>query len=124
MTQRARSWLDAVPAGTPEETARLQALQAAGLPDERNEHWAHAHLRAFADVRQLAPVPAGGAAAFSVAGNLPAALDGAARLVLVDGQLLPGLSDATAAMMMLGSDSPWLVCERNSRMPASSGRKR
>ena len=96
MTQRAHSWLDAVPAGSPAETARLHALQSAGLPDERNEHWAHAHLRAFADVRQLAPVPAADAAEASLAGRPPAALAGAARLVMIDGHLQPGLSDAVA----------------------------
>jgi Fe-S cluster assembly protein SufD len=96
MNRAAAAWLDAVTDGSESERARLRALQSEGLPDARNEHWAHAHLAAFADVRQLAPVPAAEATGAAAALALPPVLPGAARLVFVDGHLQASLSDPAA----------------------------
>lgn len=98
MNRPAPSWLNGAAAGSEADQARLQALQDAGFPDERNEHWAHAHLRAFAEVRQLAPVTESDAArtAAEPALHLPVPIPGAARLVFVDGHLQSALCDPAA----------------------------
>lgn len=94
----AASWLDGVTDGSDTERSRLHALRESGLPDERNEHWAHAHLRAFAEVRRLAPATAADAerAGRDPALRLPAAIPGTARLVFVDGHLQASRSDPLA----------------------------
>jgi Fe-S cluster assembly protein SufD len=80
----------------PEATAALRAALAHGLPTTRDENWKYASLRAL-DKARLTPVVPAAAALEAARALLPARLDAHLRIVLVDGQLAPSLSDALAA---------------------------
>jgi Fe-S cluster assembly protein SufD len=74
--------------------AALQSLLARGLPTGRDENWRYANLRAL-EKANFTPgaIPAG----VSVA-DLPAAIEGFARFVFIDGQFAPQLSTALDAL--------------------------
>ena len=80
--------------------AAIETLAAEGLPTTRDENWKYANLRPLEKVRFAAPSAAGAAQA-GVAGiaaaDLPAAIEGSARYVFVDGVFAPGLSAVAAA---------------------------
>jgi Fe-S cluster assembly protein SufD len=83
-------------AATPDAPAAAVGLRAAlaqGLPTNRDENWKYAALRGL-DKLRLAPVPPAASALAAAGTLLPARLDGHLRIVLVDGQLAPSLSDA------------------------------
>ena len=63
-------------------------LTAEGLPDNRDENWRYANLRALARVSFVAPP----AANIVTSNDLPAALEGYLRYVFVDGQFAASLS--------------------------------
>ena len=69
----------------------------------------------------LADVGDGG---FHVRGQRVEAARDVADLHRVDDDVRAAVPCRRAASMMLGSDKPWLVCERSCVMPASSGVKR
>src|SRR5579872_1437845 len=77
--------------------ARRQAFAAyehAGLPHRRIEEWKYTDLRAqMREVLSLAPAPDVAALERARAALQPHAVEGAAKLVLVDGMFAPGLSD-------------------------------
>ncbi|HTY92973.1 MAG TPA: SufD family Fe-S cluster assembly protein [Steroidobacteraceae bacterium] len=76
---------------------RLQALQgllARGLPTTRDENWRYANLRAL-EQASFAP---GNDSATVRAADLPAPIEGFARLVFVDGRFAPQLSVAPGAV--------------------------
>lgn len=76
----------------PRRQALLKAALAAGLPTGRDENWRYANLRALdRQVFSAAAAPDAGALQFAAAA-LPAALEGHARLVVVDGWLSTELS--------------------------------
>jgi Fe-S cluster assembly protein SufD len=82
----------------PDVTAALRTALAQGLPTARDENWKYASLRALDKARLTSVVPA--AAALDAAhALLPARLDDHLRIVLVDGQLAPSLSDALPASL-------------------------
>ncbi|MCP5328692.1 MAG: SufD family Fe-S cluster assembly protein [Sinobacteraceae bacterium] len=76
----------------PRRQALLKAALAAGLPTGRDENWRYANLRALdRQVFSAAAVPDAEALQLAAAA-LPAALEGHARLVVVDGWLSTELS--------------------------------
>ncbi|HPF26552.1 MAG TPA: SufD family Fe-S cluster assembly protein [Steroidobacteraceae bacterium] len=79
-----------LPQTVPVEVRRqaLEQLAAAGLPNNRDENWRYANLRALKSVRFAAP----NTTAAVAPGDLPAPLDGFQRFVFVDGLLAVGLS--------------------------------
>ena len=83
--------------------AAIETLGAEGLPTARDENWKYANLRPLEKVKFASPAGAQ-AGAGVVAADLPAAIDGYARYVFVDGVLAPGLSSAvTKAGISVGS---------------------
>jgi Fe-S cluster assembly protein SufD len=79
----------------------FDAYQRAGLPHRRIEEWKYTDLRALMrEVLPLAPLPDAAALARARGALASAALEGACKLVLVDGVFVPELSDLGA----LGSD--------------------
>lgn len=73
--------------------AAIETLSAQGLPTSRDENWKYANLRPLEKVKFAPPVGAGSGAGVSAA-DLPAAIEGYARYVFVDGAFAPGLSSA------------------------------
>jgi Fe-S cluster assembly protein SufD len=75
----------------------IETLAVVGLPTTRDENWKYANLRPLEKVR-FAPLPGAGAktdASPSVTmADLPAAVEGYARYVFVDGVFVPALSAA------------------------------
>lgn len=83
--------------------AAIETLGAEGLPTTRDENWKYANLRPLEKVKFASPAGAQ-AGAGVVAADLPAAIDGYARYVFVDGVFAPGLSSAvTKAGISVGS---------------------
>jgi Fe-S cluster assembly protein SufD len=87
--------------------AALQGLLARGLPTARDENWRYANLRTL---EKASFTPGTAAASVSVA-DLPAAIDGFARFVFVDGQFAPLLSAplgavGAATLTQLSGDLP------------------
>src|SRR5689334_8163117 len=80
--------------------ARRQAFETyerMGLPHRRIEEWKYTDLRALMrEVRPLAPKPDAAAIERARAALKPIAIDGATKLVLVDGVFAPELSNAAA----------------------------
>ncbi|ABD07693.1 Iron-regulated ABC transporter permease protein SufD [Rhodopseudomonas palustris HaA2] len=75
----------------------LAAFQRIGLPHRRIEDWKYTDLRALMrEVLPVAPAPDAAALARAEAAVKLHAIDGVRRLVLVDGALVPSLSDLTA----------------------------
>jgi Fe-S cluster assembly protein SufD len=71
------------------------AYERSGLPHRRIEEWKYTDLRALmGDVKPLAPKPGAAAIERARAALQAHAVDGAAKLVLVDGAFVPELSDA------------------------------
>ncbi len=84
----------ATPQALAHRRAALQALVAQGLPTTRDENWRYANLRTL-DKASFTPA----AAPAAVSGTqLPAAIEGFARVVFVDGQFAPQLSVAPGAI--------------------------
>ena len=77
----------------PRTRGALQQLLARGLPTRRDEHWRYANLRA---IRAASFRPRRERAAVSAA-DLPAPIEGFARLVFIDGAFAPQLSAAPGA---------------------------
>ena len=73
--------------------AAVETLSAQGLPTTRDENWKYANLRALEKVKFAAPAGAQAGAGVAAA-DLPAAIEGYARYVFVDGVFAPGLSSA------------------------------
>jgi Fe-S cluster assembly protein SufD len=72
----------------------FDAYQRAGLPHRRIEEWKYTDLRALLrEVLPLAPMPDAAALARAREALASAALEGAQKLVLVDGVFIPELSD-------------------------------
>jgi Fe-S cluster assembly protein SufD len=74
----------------------IDTLAAEGLPTTRDENWKYANLRPLDKVR-FAPPPVGAKASASPSvtlADLPAAVEGYARYVFVDGVFAPALSSA------------------------------
>jgi Fe-S cluster assembly protein SufD len=72
----------------------FDAYQLAGLPHRRIEEWKYTDLRALLrEVLPLAPMPDAAALARAREALALAALEGACKLVLVDGVFIPELSD-------------------------------
>jgi Fe-S cluster assembly protein SufD len=72
----------------------FEAYERAGLPHRRIEDWKYTDLRALMrEVLPLAPTPDSAALSRAAAAMKPRAIDGARRLVLVDGAFAPTLSD-------------------------------
>jgi Fe-S cluster assembly protein SufD len=72
----------------------FDAYQRAGLPHRRIEEWKYTDLRALLrEVLPLAPMPDAAALARARQALASAALEGACKLVLVDGVFIPELSD-------------------------------
>ena len=88
---------DRLPGAGPVAAARAKAFEVferAGLPHRRIEEWKYTDLRALMrEVAPLAPKPDAAALARAKAAVEEAAVDGAAKLVLVDGVFAPELSD-------------------------------
>jgi Fe-S cluster assembly protein SufD len=75
----------------------FEAFERMGLPHRRIEEWKYTDLRALMrEVRPLAPKPDVAALARAKAALKPIAIDGATKLVLVDGVFSPELSDAAS----------------------------
>ncbi len=75
----------------------FEAYERTGLPHRRIEEWKYTDLRALMrEVRPLAAKPDAAAIANARAALNPIAIDGAMKLVLVDGVFVPELSDAAA----------------------------
>jgi Fe-S cluster assembly protein SufD len=73
------------------------AYERVGLPHRRIEEWKYTDLRALVrDVLPLAPQPNASALARAKAALAQEAVEGGAKLVLVDGIFVPELSDLTA----------------------------
>ena len=93
-----------LPGAGPVAEARARAFEAyerIGLPHRRIEEWKYTDLRALVrDVLPLAPRPDAAALARAKAALAQEAVEGAVRLVLVDGAFAPELSDLAA----LGKD--------------------
>lgn len=96
---------DSLPAGVVAPARRrraIDALLACGLPTSRDENWRYANLRLLERVRftpsgtQAAPAPA----------ELPAAIDGFARYVFVDGVLSQPASPAASPRAGLRIHAP------------------
>ena len=75
--------------------AAVETLSAEGLPTSRDENWKYANLRPLEKVKFAAPVGAAAGAGIAAA-DLPAAIEGYARYVFVDGVFAPGLSSAVS----------------------------
>ena len=73
--------------------AAIETLSVEGLPTTRDENWKYANLRPLEKVKFASPAGAQ-AGAGVVAADLPAAIDGYARYVFVDGVFAPELSSA------------------------------
>jgi len=88
---------DRLPGSGKVAEARRQAFDAyqrAGLPHRRIEEWKYTDLRALMrEVLPLAPLPDAAALTRAREALASAALDGACKLVLVDGVFIPELSD-------------------------------
>ncbi len=91
---------DRLPGAAKIAEARRQAFAAferAGLPHRRVEEWKYTDLRALMrEVLPLAPAPDAAALARAAEALKLHAIEGARRLVLVDGAFAPGLSDLAA----------------------------
>jgi len=87
-------------AGKVAETRRqaFEAYERMGLPHRRVEEWKYTDLRVLMrEVKPLAARPDAAALKRAKASLKPVAIDGAAKLVLVDGVFAPELSDAALA---------------------------
>jgi Fe-S cluster assembly protein SufD len=73
--------------------AAVETLSAQGLPTIRDENWKYANLRPLEKVKFAAPSDAQAGAGVAAA-DLPAAIEGYARYVFVDGVFAPGLSSS------------------------------
>ena len=76
--------------------AAIETLSAEGLPTSRDENWKYANLRPLEKVKFAAPALAQAGAGVAAA-DLPAAIEGYARYVFVDGVFAPGLSAGSGA---------------------------
>jgi Fe-S cluster assembly protein SufD len=88
------------------ETRRraFEAYEHAGLPNRRVEEWKYTDLRVLLrEVKPLAARPDAAALERAKATLKPIAIDGATKLVLVDGTFVPELSDAAPAGVSVGS---------------------
>src|SRR5689334_18115935 len=75
----------------------FETYERMGLPHRRIEEWKYTDLRMLMrEVRPLAPKPDDAALARAKAALNPIAIDGALKLVLVDGVFVPELSDAAS----------------------------
>jgi len=75
----------------------FEAYERTGLPHRRIEEWKYTDLRALMrEVRPLAPGPDAAAIGRARAALEPIAIDGATKLVLVDGVFVAELSDAVS----------------------------
>src|SRR5262249_33871622 len=75
----------------------FEAYERVGLPHRRIEEWKYTDLRALVrDVLPLAPRPDAAALSRAKAALAREAIEGAARLVLVDGAFAPDMSDLAA----------------------------
>jgi Fe-S cluster assembly protein SufD len=82
----------------------FEAYERAGLPHRRVEEWKYTDLRVLMrEVRPLAAKPDAEALKRAKASLKQVAIDGAAKLVLVDGVFVPELSDAAPAGVSVGS---------------------
>ena len=76
----------------------FEAYERAGLPNRRVEEWKYTDLRVLLrEVKPLAAKPDASALERAKAALKPIAIDGATKLVLVDGAFVPELSDAAPA---------------------------
>ena len=76
----------------------FEAYERAGLPNRRVEEWKYTDLRVLLrEVKPLAARPDASALERAKAALKPVAIEGAAKLVLVDGAFVPELSDAAPA---------------------------
>ena len=76
----------------------FEAYEQAGLPNRRIEEWKYTDLRVLLrDVKPLAARPDASALERARAALKPLAIEGATKLVLVDGAFVPELSDAAPA---------------------------
>jgi Fe-S cluster assembly protein SufD len=103
----------------------FDAYEAAGLPHRRIEEWKYTDLRALMrEVLPLAPAPDAAALDRARGGLKPVVINGATRLVLVDGIFVPELSDTAEAGVTLRTlrdaledgDSNLLVTEPSDAM--------
>jgi Fe-S cluster assembly protein SufD len=88
------------------ETRRqaFEAYERAGLPTRRVEEWKYTDLRVLMrEVKPLAAVPDAAALKRAKAALKPVAIDGAAKLVLVDGVFVPEFSDPAPASVSVRS---------------------
>ena len=88
------------------ETRRqaFEAYERAGLPHRRVEEWKYTDLRVLLrEVKPLAAKPDASALKRAKAALKPIAIDGASKLVLVDGVFVPDLSDAAPAGLAIRS---------------------
>lgn len=77
----------------------FEAFERTGLPHRRIEEWKYTDLRMLMrDVLPLAAAPDAAALARAKAALAAHAIEGTAKLVLVDGQFVPTLSDADKAI--------------------------
>jgi Fe-S cluster assembly protein SufD len=75
-----------------------EAYERAGLPNRRVEEWKYTDLRVLLrEVKPLAAKPDASAMERAKAALKPIAIEGATKLVLVDGAFVPELSDAAPA---------------------------
>jgi Fe-S cluster assembly protein SufD len=82
----------------------FEAYERAGLPNRRVEEWKYTDLRVLLrEVKPLAAKPDASALERAKAALKPIAIDGATKLVLVDGAFVPELSDAAPAGVTLRS---------------------
>jgi Fe-S cluster assembly protein SufD len=82
----------------------FEAYQNAGLPNRRVEEWKYTDLRVLLrEVKPLAAKPDASALARAKAALAPIAIEGAIRLVLVDGAFAPELSSAVPAGLAVRS---------------------
>lgn len=94
--------------------AAIETLSAEGLPTTRDENWKYANLRPLEKVKFAAPALAQAGTGVAAA-DLPAAIEGYARYVFVDGVFAPGLSAAAGAKSGISVRSL-----RNARAPEST----
>ena len=74
--------------------AAIETLSVEGLPTTRDENWKYANLRPLEKVKFAPPASGAQAGAGLTAADLPAAIEGYARYVFVDGVFAPALSSA------------------------------
>ena len=74
--------------------AAIETLSVEGLPTTRDENWKYANLRPLEKVKFAPPASGTPTGAGLTAADLPAAIEGYARYVFVDGVFAPGLSSA------------------------------